>query len=135
MQFGVLGSLLVERDGVPVELGGARPRRLLAALLVHANELVSEDRLIEAVWGSEGPSTGARALQVIVSRLRGALDPERREGGQGCLVKRRPGYVLVVDPADLDAARFECLLAEARARLAKGDPLAAAAAVDAALAR
>ena len=134
MQFGVLGSLQIVDDFAPVELGGARLRRLLAVLLVHANEVVSEDRLVDLVWGQAGPSTGARALRVNVSRLRKQLEPRRVDTEHTLLVTRPPGYLLSVPAADLDATRFEQLLGDARLGLAEADPLVAVATLDEALA-
>jgi DNA-binding SARP family transcriptional activator/tetratricopeptide (TPR) repeat protein len=82
-------------------------RALLAFLLLHANELVSADRLIDEVWGPEPPKTAGASLQNYVSRLRKAIGAET-------IVSQPPGYVLRVDPEQFDAARFERLSAEAR---------------------
>ncbi len=81
-------------------------RALLAYLLLHANELVSSDRLIEEVWGPEPAKTATASLQNYVSRLRKAIGAE-------LLVSQPPGYVLRIDPERLDLARFERLAAEA----------------------
>ena len=106
MEFRVLGPLEVADGDRPVDLGGPRQRALLARLLVHANEVVAAERLIEDLWG-EG-STGANALQVSVSRLRRALGTEAR------LVTQPPGYLLRVGPGELDRDEFERLSSEAR---------------------
>ena len=90
-----------------LELGGIKQRSLLAILLLHANELVSSDRLIDELWGGASPPTAGKALQVHVSRLRKQL-------GAGRLATHPPGYVLRVDSSELDLARFEQLLDEAR---------------------
>ena len=71
MEFRVLGPLEVVDGDRAVELGGPRQRALLAYLLVHANEAVAAERLVEELWG--GSASGANALQVSVSRLRKAL--------------------------------------------------------------
>ncbi len=84
-----------------------RLRALLAFLLLHANELVSSDRLIDEVWGPEPPKTAGASLQNYVSRLRKAIGAE-------LIVSQPPGYVLRVDPERFDLARFERLTAEAR---------------------
>ena len=115
MDFRVLGPLEVGGDEGPLELGGVKQRSLLAMLLLHANEVVSTDRLIDALWGASPPFTSGKSIQVYVSRLRKAMADDR-------LVTRAPGYVLYVDPAELDLARFEQLVAEARARLARDAP-------------
>jgi DNA-binding SARP family transcriptional activator len=88
-------------------LGGGRQRSLFGALLLHANEVVSTDRLIDALWGRSPPPTAAKSIQVYVSKL-------RKELGEGRLVTRAPGYVLKVDHSELDLGRFERLLGEAR---------------------
>ena len=82
-------------------------RSLLAYLLLHANELVSSDRLIDEVWGPAPPKTAGASLQNYVSRLRRAIGAE-------LIVSRSPGYILRVDPEQFDLARFERLTAEAR---------------------
>src|ERR671936_391029 len=107
MEFRVLGPLEVVHDGRVVPLDRRRMRALLAFLLLHANELVSSDRLIDEVWGPEPPKTAGASLQNYVSRLRKALGPE-------LIVSQPPGYVLRIDPERFDLARFERLTAEAR---------------------
>jgi YVTN family beta-propeller protein len=107
MEFRVLGPLEVVEDGHTFSLGGRKQRALLAALLLQANEVVSSDRLIDELWGESPPATASKAVQVYVSGL-------RKELGDGFLLTRPPGYVLNVAPADLDLARFERLVAEAR---------------------
>jgi len=76
-------------------------------LLLNANEVVSSDRLLEALWGEHPPDSGAKALQVRVSQLRKALGPA------GSLVlTRAPGYLLALEGEQLDLSRFERLVAE-----------------------
>jgi predicted ATPase/DNA-binding SARP family transcriptional activator/class 3 adenylate cyclase len=120
MEFRLLGPVEVIEHGRPLVLG-ARQRALLAVLLVHANEVVSAERLIDAVWRGEPPATAPTALQVHVSRLRKLLGVQR-------IVTRAPGYQLLVGAGELDSARFERLLADARAEdalaLWRGRPLA-----------
>ena len=107
MEFRLLGPLeVLERDRV-LMVGGGKQRALLAVLLLHANEVVSTDRLLDDLWGASPPATAAKSIQLYVSRL-------RKELGDGRLLTRPPGYVLRVDPAELDLARFERLLGEAR---------------------
>ena len=57
-----------------VGLGGEKPRALLAILVLHRNEVVSADRLVDDLWGESPPETALRTLQAYVSRLRKALD-------------------------------------------------------------
>jgi DNA-binding SARP family transcriptional activator/WD40 repeat protein len=134
MRFAVLGSLVVDDGGGrgATEIGGARVRRLLAVLLVHANEVVSEDRLLDLVWDGTEPTGGSGTLRVTVSRLRKVL--ERGDPSGGRLVTRAPGYALAVADDELDAAVFERLVAEGRSLAAAGDESAAAAVLDRALA-
>jgi hypothetical protein len=73
VEFRILGSLDVVENGHPVPLGGSKQRALLASLLLHANEVVSRDRLIDELWGASPPATAPTALQVYVSQLRKAL--------------------------------------------------------------
>jgi len=107
MEFRLLGPLeVLERDRV-LMVGGGKQRALLAVLLLHANEVVSTDRLLDDVWGSSPPATAAKSVQLYVSRLRKVLD-------DGRLVTRPPGYVLRVERSELDVACFERLVGEAR---------------------
>ena len=101
----MLGPLeVVDDDGVPLQLGGPRPRALLAQLLLCANQAVSTDRLIDAVWGETPPASAPGALQVHVHALRKALGADR-------IVTRAPGYLVRVEPDELDSERFERLAA------------------------
>lgn len=106
-EFRLLGPLEVRGEGGPVQLGGPKQRALLALLLVDAGRAVSTDRLIDALWGEQPPRTAATSLQNFVSQLRKQLGPD-------LLVTKPPGYLLRVDPAQLDAHRAQTLLAEAR---------------------
>jgi DNA-binding SARP family transcriptional activator len=107
VEFRLLGPLEVAEHDRLLALGGVKQRSLLAVLLLHANEVVSTDRLIDELWGGAPPATAAKSVQVYVSKL-------RKELGDGRLVTRTPGYVLRVDPSESDLARFEQLVAEAR---------------------
>jgi DNA-binding SARP family transcriptional activator len=122
MDFGILGPLEVSDEGRVVPLGGTKQRALLALLLLHANQVVSTDRLIDDLWGERPPESGAAALQVRVSKLRRALGA----GGQS-IVTRTPGYVIHVGSDQLDLQRFERLVSEADRDLEGGDPAQASA--------
>jgi predicted ATPase/DNA-binding SARP family transcriptional activator len=126
VDFRILGPLEVSRDGEPCDLGARKHRALLALLLLHANEVVSVDRLIDELWGEAPPATAPKALQVYVSGLRRAI-------GRDVLATRAPGYMLSVDEGELDLWRFERLAGEGRKALAAGDPARAAAALGRAL--
>ena len=107
MEFLILGPLEVHESGRKVALPGSKPRELLAILLLHANEVVSRDRLVDELWGGAPPETAATALQVHVSQLRKAL-------GRETVVTQAPGYLIKVDPENLDSERFERLVEESR---------------------
>ena len=110
-EFGVLGPLAVRRDGVAVEGLSAKQRALLAILLVHRNEVVAVDRLIDGLWPAQPPATATAVIQSYVSRLRKVLEPAGRTASRPeRLVTVEPGYRLMVDDDELDAASFEGLL-------------------------
>ena len=106
MEFRLLGPLEVLDSDRPVPLGRGRQRALFALLLIHANEVVSTDRLIDQLWGEAPPRTALKSVQVYVSRLRKGL-------GDGRLVTQPPGYVLRADPSEVDVRCFERLVADA----------------------
>jgi DNA-binding SARP family transcriptional activator/pimeloyl-ACP methyl ester carboxylesterase len=128
VEFRVLGPLEVTADGRSLGLAGARTRAVLAMLIVHANQVVSSDRLIEELW--PGQPRAADSLQVRVSELRKVL---RSAGEADRLATRPPGYLLRVTPAELDARQFEQLAKEGNAALAAGDAATAAQRLDQAL--
>jgi DNA-binding SARP family transcriptional activator len=115
VEFRILGLLEVVEDGRPVTIGRGRERALLALLLLNANRPLSTERLVEELWqGRRPPENAAKTVQIYVSRLRGRL------GAEGILTTPA-GYALQIDPAELDADRFERLAAEGQARLAAGE--------------
>ena len=127
VQFRLLGPLEAQDGERRVELGRPKQRVLLAVLLVHANQVVSLDRLIEELWGDEPPPQAAASLQTYVSNLRRALEPGRAARALSrVLVSQPPGYRLVVGAGDLDAARFAALAEEGHRLLGAGRPAAAA---------
>jgi predicted ATPase/DNA-binding SARP family transcriptional activator len=117
--FRVLGPLEIVDEGRPIALGSGRQPMLLACLLMHSNEIVSRDLLIDALWGEQPRKTARNALQVQVHALRKRL-------GQGRITTEGPGYRLRVDGGELDRERFEWLVARGRAELASGDADSAA---------
>jgi DNA-binding SARP family transcriptional activator/streptogramin lyase len=125
MEFRILGPLEVEDAGRLLPLGGTRQRALLALLLLHANEVVSQDTLIDQLWGGKPPDSGRTALQVHVSQLRRLLDPDATRGDEELLVTRAPGYTIRVEHESIDLGRFEELLAAGKSALATGDAQAA----------
>jgi len=109
VRYRILGPLaLLDDGGNTVPLGGRRERTLLATLLLETNQVVSRDRLIDALWGDRPPETASNALQVHVSKLRRALTDA--QGTAGPLHTESPGYVLRTSPGELDAERFETMV-------------------------
>ncbi len=125
MEFRILGPLDVVEGGRSLDLGGPKQRALLAALLVRANEAVSQDTLVDDLWGEAPPATAAKTLQAYVSRLRKALAGTDAEPSVA-LETRGHGYVLRVPPESIDAVRFHRRLEQGRQALAQGDAKQAA---------
>ncbi|MFI9529184.1 AfsR/SARP family transcriptional regulator [Micromonospora rosaria] len=114
MQICVLGPLEVRVAGVPVEVGGARLRRLLILLALEPGRPVPIPRLVDGVWGDDPPTGAVNALQALVSRLRRAVP--------GLPVEARPGgYRLALGRDAVDLHRFETAVAAGRALL-RTDP-------------
>ena len=118
MDFRILGPLEVLDEGRSLALAGSKPRALLALLLLHANETLTTDRLIDELWGERAPAGAAKTLQMHISRLRKALAGSDGSGRASPIVTRERGYELALDPEQLDSHRFERLLARGRAELA-----------------
>jgi WD40 repeat protein/DNA-binding SARP family transcriptional activator/energy-coupling factor transporter ATP-binding protein EcfA2 len=131
LQFRMLGPLEAWRGGMLLRLGGERQRALLALLLIHANELVRTEQLVDQLLGEELSEQALNTTRVAVSRLRRVLE----DGHPGeLLLTQAGGYVLRAGPEQLDAACFERLLAEGRGLLAGGDAASAGARLREALA-
>jgi DNA-binding SARP family transcriptional activator/class 3 adenylate cyclase len=112
VRFGVLGPLEVLRDGATIRLGGQRQRALLALLLLHANELVRIDELIEALFEEQRSGSAVHRVHVAISRLRRVLG----DGEDSETLQTHPGgYVLTAIPEQLDLVLFERLVRQARA--------------------
>jgi len=126
MDFAILGPLEIRDGHRLIKISSAKERLVLAVLVVHANELVSADRLVEVLWGAEPPATAANTLQTYISRLRRALEPDLAARVQeGVLHTRGQSYSLAVAPEAVDAVRFEQLAREGRDAL-PGEPHRAA---------
>ena len=111
MEFRLLGPVEVVGEGGAVALGGPKQRALLAELLLRRRSAVPRERLVDALWGERPPASAISSLQVYVHGLRRAVGADRLE-------TRGNAYRVCVDPDELDVARFERLLAEARDALA-----------------
>jgi predicted ATPase/DNA-binding SARP family transcriptional activator len=108
IEFGLLGPMIAIRDDVDVLPPPGKQRALLASLLLQRGDTVAAEQLMEALWGDPPPATARNALQGHISSLRKLLGSDRIE-------TRAPGYVLHVSADELDVARFEQLVLEARA--------------------
>jgi DNA-binding SARP family transcriptional activator/tetratricopeptide (TPR) repeat protein len=117
--FGVLGPLEVIRAGHPVAVNAPKLRVLLAALLVQANKSLSIDQLAERLWGEEPPSTARKAIQLYILRLRRLLGDDT--GDPELILTRPHGYLIRLEPDQLDLHRFTRLIAAARSAAKTGD--------------
>src|SRR5215210_5256568 len=124
LEFRILGPLTVRVDGAPAPAGGPKQRALLALLLLSANRVVSRDRLVSELFPEQSVNAADHALRNHVSRLRKVLSSAA--GDEPRLVARAPGYLLRVEPGELDLEHFERLLAAGRESLAAAEPAAAA---------
>ncbi|HEV2374700.1 MAG TPA: BTAD domain-containing putative transcriptional regulator [Streptosporangiaceae bacterium] len=118
----VLGPVRAWRDGQEVDLGPPQRRAVLAVLAMAAGRIVSRHELIDAVW--DAPSDKAdSALYAAISRLRGVLEPGRgaRDGSKRVLATSGAGYVLGMQPEQVDAGAFTIGVAAARRARTAGD--------------
>jgi YVTN family beta-propeller protein len=120
IEFRALGSFEVVEGDRPLALGSPQQRALLAVLLLHRQEVVSCDRLVDALWGERAPVSAVKIVQGYVSNLRKVL-------GDGLLITHGHDYVLQTQPCQIDVDRFESLVAEGRRALQEGDARSAAA--------
>jgi DNA-binding SARP family transcriptional activator/streptogramin lyase len=121
VEYRILGPLEVADGDEPVPLGRLKERLVLAVLLLHANEFVSRERLIDELWGESPPPTARKAVNVYVSQLRKALT----RNGRDPITTADGGYRFGIDRDELDVARVRQLLAGARESTAAGAPDAA----------
>jgi len=123
MWLSLLGPVHVESEGTPLPVAAPKHRALLAALAVSANNVVDADRIAKAMWGSAPPPSQEDTIRTYVHRLRKSLGPL----GKQRIVVQPPGYILRIDPADLDILKFESLVRQGRAAVDAGNwPIAAA---------
>jgi predicted ATPase/class 3 adenylate cyclase/DNA-binding winged helix-turn-helix (wHTH) protein len=116
MRYRLLGPLeVIGENGEAVALTGGRERVLLASLVLGGNQVVSTDRLVDALWGDDPPATAANALQVQVSKLRKKLSAA---GADQSLSSAPQGYVIRTGPGEVDLEEFERLASKATG----GDP-------------
>jgi SARP family transcriptional regulator, regulator of embCAB operon len=127
LEFRLLGRVEVHRDGQPVDVGGPKQRAVLASLLLRAGRVVSVEQVIDDLWPEQPPARAAATVQVFVSQLRRALEPERSRGvAATILVTASPGYLLEIEPDAVDAHAFADLVVRGREALRAGNPERAA---------
>jgi DNA-binding SARP family transcriptional activator len=135
LHYGVLGAFRVEREGREIDLGPRLQRTLLAILVVEAGHVVPVDRLIDLLWRDEPPAAAIASVQAYVSGLRRVLEPGRPPRAPArVLITQDPGYLLRAADDQVDALQFQALARKAHNDLAGGEPAAAAARLEDALA-
>jgi predicted ATPase/DNA-binding SARP family transcriptional activator len=126
LEVRLLGAVEASRAGVLIDLGGPRPRTILALLALRRGMPVPADRLIDALWPDEGPDAPSGTLRAYVSRLRTALGDDAINHSSG-------GYTLQLDAEAVDAVYFEQLVRDATAALERRRYAVAAELLDEAL--
>lgn len=112
VSFGILGPLTVTRGPLPIPINAARHQIVLAILLLEVGRVASIQRLADALWGDEPPSTARSQVQICISMLRKLL------AGTGSSLDTRPaGYALTLPDGSLDHSRFTELATLARGGL------------------
>lgn len=122
MEFFVLGSLAVSDGAAPVDLGGVKQRAVLGYLLLHANQVVPNSTMLNALWDGQPPSTARKMVQNAVSAIRRML-ASAEHGCSAELVTHSPGYQLRITPDDVDMFRFRTLVHKGRDAVASGAPV------------
>lgn len=122
MRLGALGPVEVLSAGSSVNIGGPKPKALLAALMLEPRQVVSIDRLVDLIWDENPPQSAVALLHTYVSALRRGF---AAIGEQSALRTRAPGYVLDLDPTDVDIGEFARMLAEGRRAEQRADHSAA----------
>ncbi|PZG17595.1 AfsR/SARP family transcriptional regulator [Nonomuraea aridisoli] len=118
MELRLLGPVEVWSDGRQIPLGGAKPRALLAALLLDARRMVTVERLMEAIWQYDPPPTARGVLQTYVASLRRAFNAA---GLPAVIVSHRVGYTADIPADALDKDVFERLVDQGRQAARAGD--------------
>ena len=131
IEFHALGGITITDSGAELRIGGPRQRRLMAMLLIHRNNVVSVDRLADAVFNGEPTAAASTTLRSYIARIRKVVDGAAAPPG---VVTRAPGYLLQLPDERFDVARFERLVAEAGADLGRGDAVGASSSAREALA-
>jgi TolB-like protein/DNA-binding SARP family transcriptional activator/Tfp pilus assembly protein PilF len=114
VEFGILGPVEVSRHGRRLHLQGPKQRALLALFVLHPRRVLSPDRILTELWPTGSPASGAKTVRYHISKLREVL---HGEGQEPVLVTAPGGYLLQVEPEQIDATRFERLVDQARTAL------------------
>jgi len=123
VELRILGPIEVRQVGTTVRVRGAKRRQLLALLAIRPNQSIAAEQLIDELWQGDPPPSAATALRVHVRHLRQVLDVDREPSAASVRLPATPyGYLLSVQPDELDASRFERLVALARDAITVGDP-------------
>ena len=118
IKFRVLGPLEAENEGRPIRLGGRKQRTLLAYLALHANKVITNSQLVDALWGDDPPNTATQTIHVYVSQLRKALG--NGDGPGAPLVTEGAGYMLRAGPEEIDLIGFQTAVKNAKAAAESG---------------
>src|SRR3954453_7554345 len=107
MQFRLLGSVDILDEGRVVQVPGERRRSVLATLALRAGEVVSIDKIVDAVWDEAPPATARNTVQAHVSALR------KIAGSPEAITAKPPGYVLTAPPPATDLVAVQALIGRA----------------------
>jgi DNA-binding SARP family transcriptional activator len=132
MRFLLLGLVEARRTDLPINVGGPREKKTLAALLLGMGHAVSVDRLVRMLWDDSPPATAVAQVHNSIAAVRRHL--ARVEDGCGQIARAGTGFAIQVEPAHLDVAEFGTLSGNARRYADAGDHAAAAVSMTAALA-
>jgi DNA-binding SARP family transcriptional activator/DNA-binding XRE family transcriptional regulator len=122
IRVGVLGPLLVTRTGLPLALGPARQRAVLALLGLHQGDWLHREEIIDALWPERPPASAVAQVHVLISRLKALLDPARERGGRaGVIASSGPGYQLPAEAVHTDLTAFGWLAGQGGRAAARGD--------------
>ncbi|MDX3644621.1 AfsR/SARP family transcriptional regulator [Streptomyces sp. MB09-02B] len=129
MEITVLGPLTARENGVSIVPTAAKPRQILSLLALQSDRVVPVTTLMEEIWGEKIPRSAATTLQTYILQLRRkiatALDGDPHRRAKDVLVTRHGGYLLQVQPGQVDAHEFGQLTASGRAAHEAGDHVAA----------
>lgn len=121
VRLGVLGPITASRGDEQVDLGPLKQSAVLAVLLLHANQPVSTDVIVDAVWAERPPEHGPNVVSKYVGRLRRLIDGPETPPDDGILRRVGPGYLARVDDSTFDLAEFTRRAAYARQLRRAGD--------------